>query len=207
MTTSGAAAPTVVHLDERGAISSWSDAAARLFERTAPHTDRIPFPHLFTQPAAVRAVLRAARQAGRGAAHVHVLRPGRLSLPVILALRPHAGGLEARIIPTGDVRHDGDAIDAWLDELAHEIATPLTQVSNSLFLQRRHLDRGGARTTDEQLLARLSEATDAALDGVHRLGQVVRDLRRARKPRAASVEILPQASPGDGQGEALRQRP
>jgi signal transduction histidine kinase len=65
--------------------------------------------------------------------------------------------------------------------VAHEVRTPLTYVTQNLYLVRRELER--ARGTDPglaPLVERLLEYEAAALDGVTRINRLVDDLRRFR---------------------------
>jgi signal transduction histidine kinase len=65
--------------------------------------------------------------------------------------------------------------------VAHEVRTPLTYVTQNLYLVRREMER--ARGTDPglaPLVDRVLEFEKAALDGVTRINRLVEDLRRFR---------------------------
>jgi two-component system NtrC family sensor kinase len=74
--------------------------------------------------------------------------------------------------------------------VAHEIRTPLTYVTNNLFLVRQRLEQAaGGRPELRDLVDELAQYGKAALDGVSRINRLVEDLRRfARRDEGGPVE-------------------
>lgn len=66
--------------------------------------------------------------------------------------------------------------------VAHEIRTPLTYVTNNLFLVRQRLEQAArARPELRELIEEIAQYGAAALDGVARIDRLVDDLRRFAK--------------------------
>ncbi len=74
--------------------------------------------------------------------------------------------------------------------VAHEIRTPLTYVSNNLFLVRQRLEQAARSQPELQpLVDEIAGYGKAALDGVARINRLVEDLRRfARRDEGGPVE-------------------
>jgi signal transduction histidine kinase len=74
--------------------------------------------------------------------------------------------------------------------VAHEIRTPLTYVTNNLFLVRQRLEQAARSQPDLRgLVDEIVQYGKAALDGVARINRLVEDLRRfARRDEGGPVE-------------------
>ena len=82
------------------------------------------------------------------------------------------------------------ALGTLVSGVAHEIRTPLTYVTNNLFLVRQRLEQAArGRPELRELADELVQYGKAALDGVNRINRLVEDLRRfARRDEGGPVE-------------------
>jgi signal transduction histidine kinase len=82
------------------------------------------------------------------------------------------------------------ALGTLVSGVAHEIRTPLTYVTNNLFLVRQRLEQAArGRPELRELVDELVQYGKAALDGVGRINRLVEDLRRfARRDEGGPVE-------------------
>jgi C4-dicarboxylate-specific signal transduction histidine kinase len=124
---------------------------------------------------------RAARRAARAHA-AELSRLGAVHADVVAELtRAHADEA-AELDRARDDRHAADraaTINKLASSIGHEINNPLTSVLSNLDLIRSGLEGG------ELDVAELSTMTDEALDGAHRVRQIVKYLRMFAGSRAA----------------------
>jgi signal transduction histidine kinase len=135
----------------------------------------------------------AAREAG---AYAFLEKPGDMTpekiltvLANALARRQAEQELEAARLQVA-MSEKLSALGTLVSGVAHEIRTPLTYVTNNLFLVRQRLEQAARGRPDlRKMVDELIDYGRAALDGVTRINRLVEDLRRfARRDEGGPVE-------------------
>ncbi len=135
----------------------------------------------------------AAREAG---AYAFLEKPGDMTPEKILTVLATALARRRAEQELEAARHQVamseklSTLGTLVSGVAHEIRTPLTYVTNNLFLIRQRLEHA-ARTRPELagLVDEVARYGKAALDGVARIDRLVEDLRRfARRDEGGPVE-------------------